>query len=75
MRDHWDTMGKKHEFGVLKEKRFMPKAWQIFFSKVIGENCPNLGKDTLIQTQETHRTPNRTREETTHHIIVKIMNI
>lgn len=29
----------------------------------------------LIKVQEAHRIPNRTRKETTHHVIIKRLNV
>ena len=52
------------------------KGVEMLCEQIIGENFPNLGKDTDIKIQEAHRTPirfNKTRPSTMH-IIVKFTN-
>ena len=44
---------------------------------MIGENFPNLGKDTFNQIQEAERVPNKMKPKsfTPKHIIIKMVKV
>jgi len=47
------------------------------FNKIKKEKFPNLKKNMTIKEQEAYRTPNRLdqKRKSTHHIIIKMVNI
>ena len=58
--------------GVPEEEE-RKKGSEKIFEEIIVENFPNMGKEIVIQVQETHRAPNKVnpRRSTPRHIIVR----
>ena len=56
------------------EKEDKKKDHEKILEKIIVENFPKMGKEIVIQVQETHRVPNRInpRQNTTRHILIKL---
>ena len=48
-----------------------------FFEEIMAENFSNLGKETDIQVQETHKFPNKLNPKTYTplHIIIKMSSV
>ena len=65
-----------HIIGVLEEEE-TEKGIESVFEVIIAENFPKLGKETLSQTMEAHRSPNTRdpRRTTPGHIIFKMAKI
>ena len=63
--------------GYQKKKKWGEKGKERVFEEIIAENYPKLGEETVTQTTEAHRTPNRRdpRRTTPRHIIIKMAKI
>ena len=76
-RDLWDNV--KHPnirvIGVPEEDK--KKDHEKILEEIIVENFPKMGKEKIIQLQETQRVPNRInpRQNTPRHILIKLMKI
>ena len=59
------------------EEEDKKKDHEKILEEIIVENCPKMGKEIIIQVQETQRVPNRInpRQNTPRHILIKLMKI
>ena len=77
-RDFWDDV--KHPniqiIGVPEEED-KKKGCEKILEEIIAENFPNMGKEIVIQVQETQRIPNSINPKwnTPRHILVKVAKI
>ena len=62
--------------GVPEEEE-REKGIESVFEEVVAENFPSLGKETVSQAMELHRSPNTRdpRKTTPKHIVIKMANI
>ena len=78
LRDLWDNV--KHPniriIGVPEEED-KKKDHEKTLVEIIVENFPKMGKEIIIQVQETQRVPNRInpRQNTSRHILIKLAKI
>ena len=58
-------------------RRRQKKDHEKILEEIIVENFPKMGKEIITQIQETQRVPNRInpRQNTTRHILIKLMKI
>ena len=78
LRDHWDNI--KHTtiwFRGVSEGEERKKGPMIIFEEIIAENVMNMGKETLIQTQEVERVLYRisTRMNMPRQILIRLTKI
>lgn len=60
--------------GIKEWEELYDKGREMFFSKII-EKIPNTEEDMPIQEQESHWTPNKQKDNSTHQITIKAWNI
>ena len=77
-RDLWDNV-KRPNIRIIgvQEEEDRKKGHEKILEEIIVENFPKIGKDIVIQIQETQRAPNRInpRRNTPRHILIKLTKI
>ena len=78
LRDLWDNVKCPNILIIgVPEEEDIKKDHEKILEEIIVENFPKMGKEIIIQVQETQRLPNRTnqRHNTPRHILIKLMKI
>ena len=77
LRDLWDNVKRPNIqiIGVPEEDK--NKGHEKILEEIIVENFPKMGKEIVIQVQETQRVPNRInpRQNSPRHTLIKLMKI
>ena len=77
LRDLWDNVKRpKIRITGVTEEEDKKKDHEKILEEIIVENFPKMGKEIVIQIQETQRAPNRInpRRNTPRHILIKLIS-
>ena len=70
---------KRSNIGIIRvpEEEDKKKDHEKILEEIIVENCPKMGKEIIIQVQETQRVPKRInpRQNTPRHRLIKLTKI
>ena len=78
LRDFWDNVKCPNiQIIGVPEEEDKKKDHEKILEEIIVENVPKMGKEIIIQVQETQRIPNKVnpRQKTPRHIVIKLEKI